>query len=336
MRVKGASRRLRARACREASPVYRPLVREKRDHDYADPAQQKSPRPSHASWSLGVTVRRHDVSGHYSDLGGRPAPALHQGERGAPAARFLELGLALLAERRELIGAHQRQQALLERGGELQRQPEIGVLWGKRDDLSPDASFDTELPQQMEMPSARFPISPAPPKRLHDQLDQPLQGGRRRIEVPGARVGVLEHDDSARPREPEVRLHLIVRASQGRDLVPGVHEVERARLELAREQVVLDEADIAEALLCHKPVGRAEHRTVDVGSGYLSVRSDPLAEDPQPPERSAAEVQSTRAAAVADLLEQPSTARLPDPGLKLQALELRDLSSQQVPLRLRS
>jgi hypothetical protein len=82
-----------------------------------------------------------------------------------------------------------------------------------------------------------------------------------------------------------------------------MHEVERARLEVAREEVVPDEADVAKALLGHEPVGRTEHRLVDVGPGHLPVRPHPLTQDPQPPEHSAADVEGAGAAALADLLE---------------------------------
>jgi hypothetical protein len=44
----------------------------------------------------------------------------------------------------------------------------------------------------------------------------------------------------------------------------------------------------------------------------------------------AADIKRTAPDPVADLLEQPPTARLQDPGLKLQSLEFRGLSGQQV------
>jgi hypothetical protein len=99
-----------------------------------------------------------------------------------------------------------------------------------------------------------------------------------------------------------------------------VHKVERTRLELAGEEIVLDEADVPEALLGCEPVGRAEHRLVDVGPRHLSVGADPLAQDPEPAEDAAADVEGAGAATLADLLEQPPAARLPDPRLKLEPL----------------
>ena len=185
--------------------------------------------------------------------------------------------------------------------------------------------------EQVEVRSPRRQVSAAQQERLLDQLDQPLQGGGRGVEVPGARVGVLEHDGAAGPREADVRLHLLVAAPEGADLVAGVHEVERVRLELAGEEIVLDQADVPQALLGHEPVGGGEHRLVDVGPGHLPVGSHPLAQDPQPPEHAATDIQRAGAAAVADLLEQPPAAGLPDPRLELEPLELRGLPGQQVP-----
>ena len=42
--------------------------------------------------------------------------------------------------------------------------------------------------------------------------------------------------------------HLVRTAIERRDLEPGVDEVERGRLELAREEVILHEDDVAKSL----------------------------------------------------------------------------------------
>jgi hypothetical protein len=85
------------------------------------------------------------------------------------------------------------------------------------------------------------------------------------------------------------------------------------RLELAREEVVLDEADVSEALLGREPIGGGEHRLIDVGARHLAVGPDPLAQHPKPPENAATDVEGAAPAPVAELFEQPPTARLPDP-----------------------
>ena len=88
--------------------------------------------------------------------------------------------------------------------------------------------------------------------------------------------------------------------------------------------------DVLQSLLGREPLGVGEHRLVDVGSCHLPVGPDPLAQDPQPPEHAAAEIQGAGAAAVADLLEQAPAARLPDSRLQLEPLELRGLPGEQV------
>src|SRR5215211_2451365 len=170
-----------------------------------------------------------------TDLCGRPAPALNEGERSAPATGLLELGFTLLAKRLEVVRRDQRQQSLLEGRSELQGKPQVGVPWGQGHDLGPDGSFDPELAKQVEVLSPRVKISAAHPERFQDQRDQTVERRRGRVEVPGRRVRVFEHEDPAGPREPQVRLHLFVRAPHWRDLIPRVDEVEPVRLELARE-----------------------------------------------------------------------------------------------------
>ena len=184
------------------------------------------------------------------------------------------------------------------------------------------------------MASRRLPISAGQQKRLLDQLDQLLESGSWGIEVPGPRVGVLEHDRAAGASESRVRLHLLVAAPEGADLEAGVHEVERVGLERAGEEIVLDQADVLQPLLGREPLGVGEHRLVDVGSCHLPVGPNPLAQVPQPPEHAAAEIQGAGAAAVADRLEQAPAARLPDQRLQLEPLELRGLPRQQVSGRI--
>jgi hypothetical protein len=72
------------------------------------------------------------------------------------------------------------------------------------------------------------------------------------------------------------------------DFVAGVHEVERVRLELACEEIVLDEADVPQALFGNEPVGGREHRLVDVESRHLSFGADPLAQDSEPTQHAVA------------------------------------------------
>ena len=119
-------------------------------------------------------------------------------------------------------------------------------------------------------------------------------------------------------------------ATERRDLEPGVDEVERGRLELAREEVVLHENDVAEALRLHELSGGVEQGVVDVGPDHLSVGADPLAQQSQPADRAATEVDDARSTPLADLFEKATTARLPHARLELQPLQLGGLVRQEV------
>src|SRR4026207_1925982 len=98
-----------------------------------------------------------------------------------------------------------------------------------------DASFDAEVAKQVQVHSPSLPISTAQPERILDQGDQALERRRRRIEMPGSCVGVLEHDCSAGASNARVGFHLLVSAPKRSDLVARVDEIEGVRLELARE-----------------------------------------------------------------------------------------------------
>ena len=192
----------------------------------------------------------------------------------------------------------------------------------ERKNLGADVSFDAELPKQLEVLSARPPISPAQPKRFLDQHDQPLQGGSRWVEVPRARVGVLEHDRAVGASQPHIGLHLPLGAPERADLIASVDEVERVQLELAGKEIVLDQTYVSQTLLVHEPASGCEHRLVDVGAGHLTVGPDPLAQDTDPAEHATTYIQGVGTATIADLFEQPPAAGLPNPRLKLEPLQL--------------
>src|SRR4029453_9018459 len=97
----------------------------------------------------------------------------------------------------------------------------------KRQHLGADVSLDAEVAKQVQVHSTRLPISTAQPKRILDQDDEPLESGRRWIEMPGPSVGVLEHDRAPRASDARVGLHLLVRAPKRADLVPRVDAVDR-------------------------------------------------------------------------------------------------------------
>src|SRR5215211_3599979 len=202
----------------------------------------------------------------------------------------------------------------------------------KRQDLGPDLPFDTEAAEQIKQLEAGLHVSTGPHERLPDELDQALQRTRRRVEAPRAHIPLLQHHRAARPEESEVVGDLVWSTTQRCDLEPSVDEVERRRLQLAREEVVLHEHDVAEALRVDELSGGGEHRVVDIGPHHLAVGPDPLAQQSEPPDRTAPDVEHAVAATFADLLEKPPPARLAHPRLELQPLQLGGLIRQQIRL----
>ena len=127
--------------------------------------------------------------------------------------------------------------------------------------------------------------------------------------------------------------HLLRTTTERRDLESGVDEIEGRRLELACKEVVLHEYYVGEALGIHELSRGLEHRVVDVGPHDLSVRPDPLAQQPQPPDRTAADVEDTRSSTVPNLVQKATTTRLPYARLELKPFKLRGLIRQEVRLR---
>jgi hypothetical protein len=68
----------------------------------------------------------------------------------------------------------------------------VDVAWRARtgvcQDLGSNLSFDPELAEQAQVAPRRAPIAPTQPKCLDDQVDEPLQCGRGRIEVLGTGI----------------------------------------------------------------------------------------------------------------------------------------------------
>ncbi len=86
------------------------------------------------------------------------------------------------------------------------------------DDIGADVSLDPKLAKEVEVVPRGSPVAPTQPERLEDQLDQPVQRRRRRIEVPGAWVWILKHDRSSRTGKTDVRASGQERRSCKRDL----------------------------------------------------------------------------------------------------------------------
>src|SRR5829696_10374646 len=109
----------------------------------------------------------------------------------------------------------------------------------KRQDLRSHIPFDTEAAEQVKELTAGLHVPAGLHERLPDEIDQALQRRRRRVELPRAHIPLLQHHLAARPEEPDVVGDLVWCTTQWCNLEPSVDEVERRRLQLAREEVVL-------------------------------------------------------------------------------------------------
>jgi hypothetical protein len=148
--------------------------------------------------------------------------------------------------------------------------------------------------------------------------------------VQGGGVDLLQDHGAAGADQAQVAGHLLLSVAQREDQAPGVDQVERGGLQLAGEQVIVDQRHIAETLGGRGLFGGGQHRRVDVGPDDLPVGADPVAEQPQPAERAAADVQGAGSLTVAELGEQASAGGFRHPRPELEALQLPGLTGQQV------
>jgi hypothetical protein len=187
---------------------------------------------------------------------------------------------------------------------ELNGKTEVWVSRRKRDHLRSDLGLETLLAQQLELTASGVQIAPRCDECGGEESDEPLRRGRGRVEVPGAEIGVLEYHRGSGRCEPEVGRDLLVGPSEWPDLEAGVHEVERVTREPAVEQVVLHECHVAEAFGLYQGARCLEQLAVDVGAGDGSLVPDPAAQDAEPTEAAAAEVERPSAAALAQAFEE--------------------------------
>src|SRR6266508_740190 len=132
----------------------------------------------------------------------------------------------------------------------------------KRQDLGPNVPFDTEAAEQVKQLKTGLDLSAGPHERLPDELDQAFQRTSRRVEMPRAHIPLLQHHRAGRPEESEVVGDLVGSTTQRGDLEPSVDEIERRRLQPAREEVVLREHDVAKPLPPHEMSGPGENRVL--------------------------------------------------------------------------
>jgi hypothetical protein len=108
-----------------------------------------------------------------------------------------------------------------------------------------------------------------------------------------------------------VRSHLVGAASERSDHEAGMDEIERLRLQPAVEQIIDDKLYVGDPFCRQKCAGRVEQALVYVRAYHLPGGANPLAEDPKPAQRSAADVQGASTGSVAELREEPPAAGLP-------------------------
>ena len=91
-----------------------------------------------------------------------------------------------------------------------------------------------------------------------------------------------------------------------------------------------DELDVGDPVCPEDELGGSEHARVEVGAHDPSRWADPLAQDPQPAQHAATDVEGSPARSSAEAREQVPSGRLPHERLQLQALQLRGLIGQKL------
>ena len=117
------------------------------------------------------------------------------------------------------------------------------------------------------------------------------------------------------------------------DQGPGMNQVEGGGLQLAGEQIVVDQGHVAQPFRGHELAGGGQHLVLDVGPHDLPVEANPFAEQSQPAQRATADVQGAGSLPVTDLSEQAPAGRFQLSGPLLQPLQFAVLAGQQVRIR---
>jgi hypothetical protein len=92
-----------------------------------------------------------------------------------------------------------------------------------------------------------------------------------------------------------MRRDLCTPTSKRRDHVAGVDEIEGTGLQLAVEEIIDGELHVGDAFRVQERAGGLQQALVDVGADHPSRGANPVAEDPEPTQRSAADVQDAQA-----------------------------------------
>src|SRR4029434_4209409 len=116
------------------------------------------------------------------------------------------------------------------------------------DNVRPDGGLESAAAQKSRQFAPRIEVSAAGEKSLFDQRDQALHGGSIRTHAPRADLRILHDQNSACSYEPEIRIDLLIGATERCDLKPGVKQIERVWREAGREQIVLNEPYVGQAI----------------------------------------------------------------------------------------
>jgi hypothetical protein len=113
-------------------------------------------------------------------------------------------------------------------------------------------------------------------------------------------------------------------------------QVEGPRGKLAVKDVVEHQPHVGEPLRGHELCGGFEHRHFNVGSDDLAARADPLAQQPQPSETAAPDVNDPPPLSRSELFKKAPPGRLPRERLELKSLQLGQLSRHQILRHIRN
>ena len=129
---------------------------------------------------------------------------------------------------------------------------------GKRAYLRPDLRLEAGLSQKFELPPPGIQVTPRRDERISEKCDELFGSRRGRVEVPRPEIGVFEDHPTAWSDEAEIARELVRGTPQRPDLEPAMHEIERVRVKLAVEQIVMRDLHVGEMVLLDERVSRIQ------------------------------------------------------------------------------
>ena len=133
-------------------------------------------------------------------------------------------------------------------------------------------SFHARAAQQSENPHARVEITATGFKRLQNGRLQTIPRGRRWMTRPGARVGLLDHENATGPHEPEHFGQKLVVAPDGSEQETHVDQVEARVWQAGRIRIGRLNLDVREPRLFSIGAGRGELLRIAVHADHLPPR----------------------------------------------------------------